>query len=50
MSEPLTHPIGPETSEVRSRWMTHFALASSVWFIIVILAMEVPVVVLRTCQ
>jgi hypothetical protein len=30
--------------------MGHASAAFSLWFIIVILAMEIPVVVLRTCQ
>jgi hypothetical protein len=30
--------------------MAWFAVAISVWFIVVILSMSVPVVVLRTCQ
>lgn len=34
----------------RARWMGHASLASSIWFILVILSMEIPVIVLRTCQ
>ena len=30
--------------------MTHFAVAISAWLIVVIIAMSIPVVVLRTCQ
>jgi hypothetical protein len=48
--EPPTAPIGPETRDLRTRWMARFAVAISAWFIIVIIAMAVPIVVLRTCQ
>jgi hypothetical protein len=48
--EPLTPPLSSETREVRVRWMARFAAATSIWFIIVILSMAVPVVVLKTCQ
>jgi hypothetical protein len=50
LPEPLTPPVSPGTCDVRTRWMAHAAAALSAWFILVILAMEVPVVVLRTCQ
>jgi hypothetical protein len=50
LPEPLTPPVGYETSDTRTRWMGHASAAFSLWFIIVILAMEIPVVVLRTCQ
>jgi hypothetical protein len=30
--------------------MAYFAVGASIWFIIVILSMSVPVVVLKTCQ
>jgi hypothetical protein len=50
LPEPLTEPVSPETCDSRSRWMAHAAVGSSAWFIIVILAMEVPVIVLRTCE
>jgi hypothetical protein len=38
------------TREVRARWMSLVGVATSIWFILVILAMEVPIVVLETCQ
>ena len=50
LPEPLTPPVSYETSDTRARWMGHASIASSVWFIIVILSMEIPVIVLRTCQ
>lgn len=50
LPEPLTPPVSPETCDARTRWMAHAGIALSAWFIIVILAMEVPVIVLRTCQ
>lgn len=43
-------PISPATCEGRTRWMAYFAVGASIWFIIVIVAMAVPVVVLETCQ
>jgi hypothetical protein len=45
-----TPPLSPETCLGRTRWMAYLALASSIWFIIVILSMSVPVIVLETCQ
>jgi hypothetical protein len=50
LPEPPTQPVSAETRDVRTRWMAHAAVASSAWFIIVILAMEIPILVLRTCQ
>jgi hypothetical protein len=50
LPEPLTPPVSQETCDTRVRWMAYFAAASSSWFIVVIVAMSVPVVVLRTCQ
>jgi uncharacterized membrane protein len=50
LSEPLTAPVSPETCDGRARWMALAAIASSAWFIVVILAMSVPVIVLETCQ
>ena len=43
-------PLSDETRIQRSRWMSLAGVAFSLWFIIVILAMEVPLVVLRECQ
>ena len=50
LPEPRTPPVSVETSEVRARWMAHASVISSIWFGVVILAMEIPVIVLRTCQ
>lgn len=50
LPESLTAPVSPETCDARMRWMGHIAVASSVWFIIVIIATEIPVVVLKPCQ
>ena len=49
-SEPLTAPVSPETCDLRARWMSRVAAVSSAWFILVIIAMEVPAIVLRPCQ
>ena len=48
--ETLTPPLSDETRLQRSRWMSLAGVASSAWFIVVILAMEVPLIVLRECQ
>ena len=50
IADSMTAPMSPQTCQGRSRWMAYVAAASSVWFILVILAMSVPVVVLETCQ
>ena len=50
LPEPLTEPVSAATCDVRTRWMGHASVGLSAWFILVILAMEVPVIVLRTCQ
>jgi hypothetical protein len=43
-------PVSPETCDIRARWMTDAATAMSVWFILVILSLEVPVLVLGACN
>ena len=53
--DPLTpeHPSPPlsdETRRQRARWMSIAGVALSALFLLMILAMEVPIVVLRTCQ
>jgi len=45
-----THPLEDETRRQRTRWMSGFGVALSLLSILVILSMEVPVIVLRTCQ
>lgn len=45
-----TEPVTRATSESRARWMSMVGVALSMWFILVILAMEIPVLVLRTCE
>ena len=49
-ADAATAPLSAATGEARTRWMAWFAVGSSIWFVIVILAMSVPVVVLKTCQ
>lgn len=48
--ETLTDPLSDETRRQRSRWMSLAGVAFSAWFILVILAMEIPIVVLKECQ
>jgi hypothetical protein len=48
--ETLTAPLSDDTRRQRSRWMGLAGVATSLWFIVVILAMEVPIVILRECR
>ena len=48
--EPQGPPIGRETSDARITWMGYAGVAMSLWFVIVILSMEVPIVVLPPCH
>jgi hypothetical protein len=48
--EAQSDPLSDETRVQRSRWMSLAGVAFSVWFIVVILAMEVPLIVLKECQ
>ena len=43
-------PVTRSTSEIRARWMALAGMGLSLWFIIVIVAMEIPLVVLKVCQ
>jgi hypothetical protein len=45
-----SHPVTSATTESRSRWMSMAGVMLSAWFILVMLAMEIPILVLRTCQ
>ena len=45
-----THPLSDETHRQRTRWMGLSGVLFSAWFVLVILAMEVPIIVLRECQ
>ena len=45
-----TPPVTRDTSEQRARWMALYGVASSIWFIIVILANEIPILVLHACE
>ena len=48
--EELSPPLSDKTSLQRVRWMSAGAVAMSIWFILVIIATHIPVVVLKTCQ
>jgi hypothetical protein len=48
--ETQTAPLSDETRLQRSRWMSLAGVGQSLWFLVVILAMEVPLVVLKECQ
>lgn len=48
--EQRTPPVTRATAEVRARWMAAGALGVSAAFIVFILAMEIPILVLKTCQ
>jgi hypothetical protein len=43
-------PVGVGTRRQRCRWMSLAGLALSAWFALVILAMEVPILILGVCQ
>lgn len=43
-------PWTVRTREIRARWMSVSAVALTLWFLIVMLAMAIPVVVLRACD
>ena len=43
-------PVTRATSESRARWMAIAGVLTSAFFILVILAMEIPIIVLRTCD
>lgn len=45
-----TPPVTRQTAEQRARWMAMYGVASSAWFVIVILANEIPILVLRACE
>jgi hypothetical protein len=48
--EPRSAPSSDGTRESRARWMSLAGLATSVSFILLILTMEIPILVLETCQ
>jgi hypothetical protein len=48
--EHVSSPLSDETRRQRARWMSATGMALSALFILVILAMEVPIIMLRTCQ
>jgi hypothetical protein len=50
IEEPAGAPVSRHTSESRAIWMGYVGAANSVWFLIVMLAMDIPVLLLRTCQ
>lgn len=45
-----TPPISPATTEARARFMSLAGVAFSLWFLIVVLTMDVPPLVLGHCQ
>ena len=45
-----THPLEDETRRQRARWMSGLGVGLSVLSILVIISMEIPVIVLRTCE
>lgn len=48
--ERLSAPLSDETHRQRSRWMSMGGVLTASFFIIVILASEIPIIVLRECQ
>jgi hypothetical protein len=49
-SDEHSAPWTIRTREIRARWMSISAIAISAWFALVMLAMMVPIVVLRPCD
>jgi hypothetical protein len=47
---PDADPRSRRTAESRAVWMAYAGAATSAWFVIVIVSMDIPVLVLRTCQ
>ena len=45
-----TAPVTRSSRRSRARWMALAGLGLSLWFILVILAMEIPILVLRACE
>ena len=45
-----SRPATPETTESRARWMSLAGVMMCAWFALVILATEIPILVLRQCQ
>lgn len=45
-----TAPVTRSTSEIRSRWMALVGVGMSVWFMLVMAAMEIPIIGLKVCQ
>lgn len=48
--ETLTHPLSDDTRDQRSRWMGLAGVGLCAWFIIAIVAMELPIAVLQECR
>ena len=49
-ADDTTHPLSDETRLRRTNWMSLTGIAISVFFVVVIIAMEVPLLVLKECQ
>ena len=45
-----TPPVTRTTAELRARWMAMGGVALCAWFVLVILTMDIPIAVLKTCQ
>jgi hypothetical protein len=49
-SQVRTPPVTRSTAEIRARWMAFGGVGLSLWFILVIIAMEIPILTLKVCQ
>ena len=49
-ADEATHPLADDTRVQRADWMSLTGLGISVFFIIVIVAMEVPLLILEECR
>ena len=43
-------PLSEETSVQRAAWMAAVAAAFSIWFVLLIIATHIPVMILKPCQ
>jgi hypothetical protein len=49
-SQERTPPVTRSTAEIRARWMAFGGVGLSLWFILVMIAMEIPILTLKVCQ
>jgi hypothetical protein len=50
LQSPSDGELGPSTSKSRAVWMGYAGAGLNAWFAVAIASMDIPVLVLRTCQ